>query len=434
MAGTESSPDAGSPIGSPSERQRDRADLASSAGRERIQRISSIRYLLREAIGTKVMWAETGANGREVTPDQIAAWAQAFLSAQFPGQDVPLLPSRLEIDETGGTSLQGLDELLSRLVAAASKECGPGPPALTPPSDVPTPEELDTALRRGLVPLDFDGGQIQPIISPRHTLFRLMDDYRYALRSLIAGMAWDRACALHREAPEKEIETHKGNLLIWGYSALCEERDAESEFIQMAEEFHAAATATNALAFAIERDGRKHNGVPLGILLEEKKALYDEQTAALGRAFRPRREIAARCLHDFSCRWLRWLTEKGVLVQDDAAQRSQYVAARLSVEDMTRLAQALQMAGDLARFIVDEGIVAVLRAARKGGDGRLPSLLYAWLVQQGRRDAPKIGPQKLATLLKRQRREPSTDAIEDIKHRLEQAARRYKEPVFLTLH
>lgn len=134
--------------------------------------------------------------------------------------------------------------------------------------------DLDEALQGGIAPIVMEDGQTRAIVPPGMLRFRGMEEFRYALRSSIAGIPWGEACRRCLEASQGAAEEHKSNLLIWGYKALLAEREAEQDFVEMARDYSAAAETANSLAFALERDSRQHHGIPLAQLQKEKAELY----------------------------------------------------------------------------------------------------------------------------------------------------------------
>lgn len=286
-------------------------------------------------------------------------------------------------------------------------------------------------LQKGMFPIVEENGNMRPVFPPGMLLFRQMGDFRYQLRSSIAGVSWNDAHARCFSEPDR-AELHKGNLLMWGYKALMAEREAEGEFITMASDFAVAAEAANALAFALGRDGRHLRGVPLAALRKDKAALYSRHVETLEQAFQRRTKLAADVLRDFCLRWIDRMDERGAFVADGGVpSRGRYDPSSLSASEIMQIAHALSAGSELAGWLLEHGIIAVIRSERQGKEGRLPVMLDAWLVQQGRSEEPRIGPQKLARLLIAHKLAAESDDVEDIRRRLEKAARRHPEPVRL---
>lgn len=301
----------------------------------------------------------------------------------------------------------------------------------TPPEDAARRAELDRVLERGMFPIVEENGKIRPVFPPGMLLFRQMHDFRYELRSSIAGVPWGEACARCSSEPSR-AELHKGNLLMWGYKALMAEREAEGEFTAMASDFAVAAEAANALAFALGRDERHHRGVPLVALRKDKAALYIRHVETLGQAFQRRTKLAADVLKDFCFRWIERMDERGAFAVDaEVSNRRRYDPSSLSTPDFMQIAHALLAGSELAGWLLEHGIIAVIRSQRQGKEGRLPAMLDAWLVQQGRAGEQRIGPQKLARLLIAHKLAAESDDVEYIRRRLEKAARRHPAPVRL---
>lgn len=293
-------------------------------------------------------------------------------------------------------------------------------------------EALDAAIAAGRTPVIDENGKLRPLFSPSIHHGRMLDDYRYLLRGDIAGMSWSDAGRLAREDLEHR-EQHKANLLFWGYQALQAERDAAPQYEEMAQECATAASVVNTLAFVVRQDQRCVDGVPLHIVCAENAALYKQHVEALGSVFRRRTKRAAALLQRWIGTWFEWLTRKGILVAEADGKRSRYHAHQMSLQDMEQMARLLAFAGELSSLLVCHGITAVLRAQRRGGNGRWPVLLDAWLVQQGRSDEPVIGPAKLARMMIARGLASPTDDVVRVTDRLKKAARRHKEPIVLFL-
>lgn len=310
----------------------------------------------------------------------------------------------------------------------------PKPPPITPPhpADRLSREELEQAIALGITPLVVEEGGLRALTSPQQHLARMLAGYRYHLRSAIAGMDWEQACSLCRSKPEGS-ELHTGNLLMWGYMALCAERDAAEQYTEMAAAFRDAATAANELAFALRQDARHLQGIPLQVVRARHASLYGRHVKTFGVAFRERKKIATRVLRDRCATWFDWLTQKGIFVANPDGKNSQYNTDRASFDDIAEIANRLSTARELAVAIVDYGVAGVLRSRRKGSDGRWPVLFDAWLVQQGRECAPKLGPKKLAALLIKHNLADEDDGVELIAERLKKAGARHREPVRLQL-
>lgn len=304
-----------------------------------------------------------------------------------------------------------------------------GSPIGTTPDSDSRRAELDRALELHILPIVEENGQTRPIIPPGLILSRLMSDFRYELRSIIAEAPWDEVCARVSTEPSK-AELHSGNLLIWGYKALLAEREAESDFIAMASDFGVAAEAANALAFALSRDDRHYGGVPLAALRNDKVALYARHTETISQAFRRRHKLAAEVLNDFCFRWIEGRNEgRGFVLDAEAPNLRRYDPSSLSLSEIGQIAHALLLASELAGWVVEHGIIAVIRSQRHGNAGRLPVSLDALLVQQARAGTPRIGPNKLAKLLIAHKLVGDSDDVEDVRRRLIKAAQRHPEPV-----
>jgi hypothetical protein len=226
----------------------------------------------------------------------------------------------------------------------------------------------------------------------------LIGDFRYALRTRIAGIDWNEACARERLDPAN-LEQHKGNLLIWGYRALCAERDAAAEFIAMAADFHEARKATSEVAAAFKRDGRIMDGVPLPVAIKANIEYCDQHGSTFQTAFQKRKKQAADFLREWCGAQCGWMQANGTLVEHADRKGSEYHLNRMSLADLARLETVFALAAELAAGIEKHGISGVIRQQRQGKRGRPPSMLEAWLVQQGRTEPAKIGSQKLARLL-----------------------------------
>lgn len=306
----------------------------------------------------------------------------------------------------------------------------PKPPLITPPhpADRPPREEMEKAIAAGLTPIVVDGGEMRALLNPQRILIMAMDDYRYQLRSTIAEVSWSEAIARCRSDSENG-ETHKGNLLMWGYKALCAERDAAAQFAEMAGEFKEAAAAANELAFALRQDGRHVDGIPLRLVQEINAARYQRHVDTFGTAFRGRIKLATKVLRILLQSWFGWLSQKGVFVAEPHGKSSRYNIGLLSIPDLVAMADRLFKAGELADGIVRHGVAGVLRKGRKGRDGRWPVLFDAWLVQQGRIDAPKMGATKLARLLMAHELAEPGARVAQITDRLKKAVARHPQPV-----
>src|SRR3569832_1429714 len=101
------------------------------------------------------------------------------------------------------------------------------PLRLSHPDVRPSRDEVNSALEAGISPIITEGDHMV-ILGNRARIPMMVGGYRYSLRTRIAGMDWNEACARERLDPAN-LEQHKGNLLIWGYRALCAERDAAAE-------------------------------------------------------------------------------------------------------------------------------------------------------------------------------------------------------------
>ena len=259
----------------------------------------------------------------------------------------------------------------------------------------------------------------------------LIGDFRYALRTRIAGVDWNEACNRTQRDPAN-LEQHKGNLLIWGYRALCAERDAAAEFVVMAADFDEARKATSEVASAFKRDGRIMDGVPLPVAIKAKIEDCDRHGNAMRTAFQMRKELAADFLREWCGEQCAWMRANGSLVNHADGKFSEYHLHRMSLADLARLETVFAFAAELAAGIEKYGISGVIRQQRQGHRGRPPSVLEAWLVQQGRTEPAKLGPQKLARLL--EKHGLADASLELMTRRLNESAAAHRKPVPLMLY
>lgn len=299
-------------------------------------------------------------------------------------------------------------------------------PLLLPhPATRPSREEVNSAIEAGLSPIIVQGEEMVMLGKPT-PLPTLIGDFRYALRTRIAGVDWNEACARAWLDPAN-LEQHKGNLLIWGYRALCAERDASAEFVAMAADFHEARKATSEVAAAFKRDGRIMDGVPLPVTIKATIEYCDRHGSTFRTAVQQRKAQAADLLREWCGQHCAWMQTNGALVGQADGKVSEYHLHRMSLADLARLETVFAVAAELAAGIEKHGISGVIRQQRQGTRGRPPSMLEAWLVQQGRREPAKIGPQKLARLLAKH---GLADApLELMTRRLNESAAAHRKPV-----
>ena len=125
------------------------------------------------------------------------------------------------------------------------------------------------------------------------------------------------------------------------------------------------------------------DGIPLPIAIKANIEHCDQHVRTLHTAFRQRHARAAQFLRDWCASKLAWMTAKGVVVSDPSGKGSQYHLNQMALTDLANLEAICAYSAELAESIEKWGISGVIRQQRQGNRGRLPTLLEAWLVQQG---------------------------------------------------
>lgn len=312
----------------------------------------------------------------------------------------------------------------------------------------------DAALRAGLSPVVVQDNRGVMLPQPKQLLCRDMDTYRSHLRTAYAGEPWNKVVARfieerNRQRERKEaglslskterlhLESLKGKLLLSVHAMLNAEAEAAEEFEKQATEYSSAAVATQALVLALRGDSRIMDDVPLLIAQEDHSAAYEGHRQSLTAALALREHRPAIILTNLCIVQLGKILTKNVLVRLSDHDEFRYDPGAASLRDLDRIAATLAHTAKLARWIVSHGITGVMRQHRKGNKGPLPKLLDAWLVQQGRWEEPRLGPQKLAKLLAGETPGRSTEAtakrVESIRRRLAEIARTHTAPVNLTI-
>lgn len=196
-------------------------------------------------------------------------------------------------------------------------------------------------------------------IGQRFELVYLFDQYRDQLRRVISGGKWETS-------PSSE------NRLIWTYESFVAERDAKDDIRNLARAYHDAWSALVTLQAELEASGWTVRGIPIGGIPNECRSSFDRHLSTLQYAGCAANTVAGKTLNTLLwLRKLRWLSMCGAWEWPDGEPKesadAKYEIGRLSLEQLTHLAEAFRFIAMVADIVQERGVSAKMKRPPQGG-------------------------------------------------------------------